>query len=326
MRKTNRIMFKAVAILLSLVLLTSCVVSTTFAKYVIRKSTGPITMELEKFGVLVTMTVDDTLVQRVGVDENGNSNVKWSRMGDSASVTIDNLVLYPEDNFSHAINFSFLKYIGDTNNDGKKDADEYENSVAQVPVKLVIKPEISFTKADYKVPTGVFDYVDERLASGKDGTHFFPIQFLFYGVKTDGAYSNAINTSSPWRSVDPEDVEYTISQILNNRTDATRTNPDTGDQVEKEFAAGSSILLNMDNDNDNNNTKETVINGFDLGFRWISNWSKRAYDYDADTTDNKSYYTQQELEEIGTWLTNQTDRNFAISVTFTVSVEQIIST
>lgn len=85
MRKSNKIMFKAVAILLSLVLLTSCVVSTTFAKYVIRKSTGPITMELEKFGVEIELKSSESNRLKKDVEK---------KLGDSLSVTY-NYSMYP---------------------------------------------------------------------------------------------------------------------------------------------------------------------------------------------------------------------------------------
>ena len=138
-------MFKAVAILLCLVLLTTSIVSSTFAKFAVKKS-ATTNMTFEKFGVMVTMTVDPNLVSRVG-----DSNVKWTRWGDTASVTIDNLVMYPGDNFYQAIKFSFLKYTGDANNNGKQDDNEFVNSVAQVPVELKVDTNIQYARDQFKV-------------------------------------------------------------------------------------------------------------------------------------------------------------------------------
>ena len=88
MRKANRIMIRAVAILLCLVLFTSCVVSTTFAKYVIRKS-APLTVGLERFGVSIDLDVNEAFANAVGED-----NVEIKQLGESLSVKISNLKFY----------------------------------------------------------------------------------------------------------------------------------------------------------------------------------------------------------------------------------------
>ena len=82
MKKANKILMASVAILLSLVLITTSVVSGVFAKFAIKKTTA-VGMTLEKLGVTVTMTP--------------NSNLGHTKItnGDSISIALNDISLLP---------------------------------------------------------------------------------------------------------------------------------------------------------------------------------------------------------------------------------------
>ena len=80
MKKVNKILMATVAILLSLVLISTSVVSGVFAKFVIKKTTET-TVKLEKFGVSMEVTAP--------------SNVTKVNDGQDVAVTLNNLQIAP---------------------------------------------------------------------------------------------------------------------------------------------------------------------------------------------------------------------------------------
>lgn len=103
MKKANKILMATVAILLSLVLLSTSIVSGIFARFVIEKS-GSVPIKFNKFGVELELEIDDDVYAAVG-GENSN-NVELSRDGDSVTVTLKNLKMAPGDDFTDAIKVS----------------------------------------------------------------------------------------------------------------------------------------------------------------------------------------------------------------------------
>ena len=84
MKKTNKILTRALVILLALVLITSSVVSSTFAKYVVRKE-AKTTVGLEAFGLKVELS---------GSGVNGETDKK---NGESITYKVKNITLTPGD-------------------------------------------------------------------------------------------------------------------------------------------------------------------------------------------------------------------------------------
>ena len=72
MKKTNKILARALVIILSLVLITSSVVSSTFAKYVVRKS-AETTVKLQKFGLTVELDHNNKLTEKAETEVKGDS-------------------------------------------------------------------------------------------------------------------------------------------------------------------------------------------------------------------------------------------------------------
>ena len=69
MRKVNRVLMKTAAILLALVLVTSCALSGIFAKYVTSMEIDMESMKMKKFGVTVNMVVDEAKLKSVLGDD-----------------------------------------------------------------------------------------------------------------------------------------------------------------------------------------------------------------------------------------------------------------
>ena len=88
MKKANKILMASVAILLSLVLITTSVVSGVFAKFAIKKNTTT-TMKLEKFGVTMEV-LDPTNYAKIDTSKTVND-------GQNVSVTFNNLIMQPRD-------------------------------------------------------------------------------------------------------------------------------------------------------------------------------------------------------------------------------------
>ena len=95
MRKINKIMMATVSILLTLVLISSCVLSGIFAKYVTTK-TASSQMQFERFGVSLSMALG------TGV----NGTVTSNAAGNSVTATVTNLKLGPGDAFYDALKVS----------------------------------------------------------------------------------------------------------------------------------------------------------------------------------------------------------------------------
>lgn len=95
MQKKNKILMMAISSLLCLTLISSCLVSSVFAKYV-TKHTADIPISFKKWGVTVTADVRDDFDEIATVEgEDG-----------SATVTISGLNMKPGDDFSDAVRFT----------------------------------------------------------------------------------------------------------------------------------------------------------------------------------------------------------------------------
>lgn len=309
MRKSNKIMFKAVAILLSLVLLTSCVVSTTFAKYVIRKS-APLTVGLERFGVSIDLDVNEAFANAVGTD-----NVEITQLGESLSVKISNLKLAPGDDFSDAIVFNF-------------------SGTAGTRVRFNIDVNVDFDTADFTVPAGV----------GKltEATCFFPLGFTrdydayLYGNLLDIASGEGPVVIKPWSSInysnyisegilhklysdDFVSTDYITYEDVFDLT-VTGSNKDDGSKdisLEKIFEDGDDVYLNAWSwYQDDVCIEKTSVNNLKFGFYMP---------YDIDTTDD-SYDSSLDYIAIENYLLNKlSEENTNFSMSFTISVEQVSS-
>ena len=100
MKRANKILMVTVAILLSLVLLSTSLVSGIFARFVVKKQADT-TVGLEKFGVELTLTPRaDALIKK-----------SESKAGDSVQIAYEALPLYPGADYSELLNIEIKSMI-----------------------------------------------------------------------------------------------------------------------------------------------------------------------------------------------------------------------
>ena len=152
MKKTNKILTRALVILLALVLITSSVVSSTFAKYVVRKQAA-VTVGLEAFGLTVSLTGIDALGEETQTD----------KKGDSVSISYTGVKLKPGD--ERFINAVTASVTGEPN----------------VPADVKIDVSVVYGGEQFKVTNDDFE--------GKAGT-YVPIVFYVGGKSVTTAYDD----------------------------------------------------------------------------------------------------------------------------------------
>ncbi|MBE6533837.1 MAG: hypothetical protein E7678_02550 [Ruminococcaceae bacterium] len=101
MRKVNKTMMKTVAILLSLVLITSSIISGTLAKFVTIGSASA-AVSFKRFGVGTSVTLDSDFEAAVG-----SENIERIVNGDCVTINCSNLKIAPGDDFLDAFKFDF---------------------------------------------------------------------------------------------------------------------------------------------------------------------------------------------------------------------------
>ena len=282
MKKANKILMAIVAILLALVMISTSVLSSVFAKYVTTQNTKAL-LNLKKFGVTVEVITDSTKLP-AGAEITYPENKDALEKAGVYSVTIENLPIYPGvgeiDNaeiYKHLVRFNF-------------------SGTANVPVQVGISTDIDLNGFNTTIPTGADTSVT-----------YFPLGFSCF------AYDNAGNqvgseytmaSSGVTSGADVESRENKIAENFQGKFDFTNS----GNLAFKEFGTNANnktiaFKTKVDDTTTDVNEKNIAINTFDLGLFWA---------YSATTTKNK----------YDTWL-GQNNEGAAISVTFTVRVEQI---
>lgn len=280
MRNGNKIMMRTVSLLLCLVLITSCIISGTLARYTTQQ-TATSKIGFEKFGVNVTTFVDETELNKVGATIEYPSNRTAMEKAGVYSVTIKDLPIYPGvgeiDNtgiYKHLVRFNF-------------------SGTANVPVQVGISTDIDLNGFNTTITTGADTSVT-----------YFPLGFSCFAYDYNGTtYTQlgeeyALGSSGVTTNADVVSRENNIAKNFQKNFDFTQD----GNLAYKEFGTNANnkeILFYADTDT----SKSAPIDTFDLGLFWT---------YSDTTTKNK----------YDTWL-GQNNEGAAISVTFTVRVEQI---
>lgn len=166
MKKFTKRLTMIVAILLSLVLLTSSIVSTTLAKYVVAKD-ATTEVGLQAFGLNVTLKTNVS----------GNKDIlnevtaSTQKTGDSISLTYDKVILKPgDDTYKNAI----LASIG---------------GEATVPAEVIITVKIECNDEHFKLTDANFsDYASPKV--------YNPIEFYVAGEKCGTAGLKPIATGN----------------------------------------------------------------------------------------------------------------------------------
>lgn len=249
MRKVNQILMATVAILLTLVLISTSVVSSVFARFTITKS-AETTVELQKFGVKVTLSNDS----RLDAFKQTDLEVK---KGDSGSVTFSGLTMKPGDEYPKALVVKF---------EGKP----------TVPVKVTVKFHFEYLLGNFKVPKGVAG------VTADGGKNMMPIGLRF------GASNNAVEvikndyagTSIPYRTMTADNTEDSIVNHIQKNIVLSeyyfKTDVSTDTYICNIYEAGDDILFYT------KGTNSKAINELEFGFDWPFEYVDTDGDYDYD--------------------------------------------
>ena len=150
MKKFTKRLTMIVAILLSLVLLTSSIVSTTLAKYVVAKS-AIVNAQLDKFGVTVELNSTD-----LSLDTS-----KTKQTGDSYSYTYQDVLLHPGDEKKITVSL---------------------HGEPTVDSEVIVEVIVDYDPANFTVDKTAFtDFTENKV--------YFPIQFKVGDTVSSSAYT-----------------------------------------------------------------------------------------------------------------------------------------
>ena len=231
MKKLNKILMMTVSILLSLVLLTSAVVSSTFAKYVITKNATS-TVTLTKYNMTITMTK--------GTSTNVPALTETKKKGDSIEYTMTGVTLKPGDNYSNLISASIS---------GTPAAKS--NIIITVDVKNV-KINESIDTAPFKVPNANFS----TLKLGADKA-YLPLAIYVNNTSVLAAYTSYDYTATV--------IEETIENAIGNAIkDIAATNVASQAYTRENSMAKVTAVLNS-------TSNKATWSGLSFGFEWPKN-------------------------------------------------------
>ena len=241
MRKINKIMMITVSILLTLVLITSSVVSGTFAKYA-SSGQSSATARVAKWGAVVEITANRP-EGVIGTD------------GDAIIFSTDALKMGPGSDYSDLMTVKF-------------------SGTAEVKLKVKITVDVEFDESTMKIPANVA----KSDAPANQYKYFSPMGTTFYAKKGETALTDAKSyLSSPWFEK-PENSSNMAIALENAIVKGFEENAEfkaVGSTAEKEFAPNESISFTI------NNQEDQEADTFVLGFEWPSDYpnSETTYDY-----------------------------------------------
>ena len=182
MKKTTKRLTMIVAILLTLVLLTSSIVSTTLAKYVVSKD-AKTTVGLEAFGLTVDVKANYT---------DAGTAVESNKNGDSVTLTYANLNLKPGDNIANAIEVAVY-------------------GTAKVNVKVSINVTVAYGGDKFVVTKSNFSSLTT------DSKTCVPIAFTVNGAEATSSY-NALAESAVAEEIEKKISGYTYADGVASKT------------------------------------------------------------------------------------------------------------
>ena len=233
MKKLNKILMMTVSILLSLVLLTSAVVSSTFAKYVITKNATS-TVTLKKYNMTITMTK--------GTSTNVPALTETKKKGDSIEYTMTGVTLKPGDNYSNLISASIS---------GTPAAKS--NIIITVDVKNV-KINESIDTAPFKVSEADFS----TLELGADKA-YLPLAIYVNNTSVLAAYTSYDYTAT----VIEETIENAIGNAIKEKSTANNYVKNRAYNRVDSMAKVTAELTSTSN--------KATWSGLSFGFEWPKN-------------------------------------------------------
>ena len=283
MKKANRIMMARVAVLLSLMLLSTSFLSSVYARYVFKKEVDTV-VTMEEFGVSLSISLSPELREHI---QNVNENSVTVTLEESnAIISVENLLMHPGYDFSDAFRFEM-------------------GGQATSPVKLSVSTSIAVGDRDSFEINESSNFV------------FIPVG-LTCGVKqADGTYDTGyvLEIGNSYNNFNY--MKSTFATNLSNKFDLTVNSNDTN-VCYKEFRptqANSSLPVQLlDKTNDN-----APVTNFALGFKWPGELGVNG---EPETFAGKTRDELNELEvEFSEFQADQTNKYIAL--VYTVSLEQI---
>lgn len=274
-----------VSLLLCLTLISSCFVSSIYAKFT-KTATADGSATVQKFGAGITIDVDTA--QKTKLESLGATVTVTKVDNKGISVTIENLKMGPEDAVKDAIHVTL-------------------SGVANVDCELRIKAEVSYETAENKQPNSF--YIPN--GNGVTGnTSYMPIKLWCLADKDGDSDTalNEINLRTPQKGQSTTAVVNTVHRIFWQHFDVVGSpdpvdyNKDV-DYVVKTFEPTDKIALHPKPTKGYNGAVDSNvdIDEFWLGFEW-------PFDTNADTSAMETYLAQ--------------NADPTVTIKYTISIEQ----
>lgn len=289
-KKANKIMMIVVSLLLALVLMTTCILSGIYAKYITQSKTET-KIKLKQFDITITIdynAVIDTAIANGKITTTQRTDEKGQEV---VGITLQGLKLAPGDDYWNAIS---IKMAGS----------------ADVPIKVKVTPTASFNNENTQDNNNF--YVQSGVGGlTKDGA-VMPYGFTFGIYDSKITKNDASITYEQTSVVDPclrTGIGIGIADgMIAKVSDFDRSNQ-SSKVIYKEFQAGIPISFTSKADG---TTSDEIF----FGFYW-------PYDYagtyvHSDGTTNE--ITNDGYNEISTWLA--ANREPILNLTYEIEVSQ----
>ena len=305
MQKKNRFLMIVLSSLLCLTLISSCLTSGIYAKYV-TKDSATVSSVIKKFGVKITTTVNSELAGMAG-----EQPIYSSDNTAKTSVTYEKITLAPGATYLDAVNFEIT-------------------GTADVPVRVTITCNVGYytgtsasSKNTVRIPQGY---------CGNTGSSVIAVPLGYtFGAKnaSNGYVIDRYYVVEPWRfgraaNLVDDDMANSIKDKINftNKvgTETSGESTNAFSTISKDFKAGEEIVFYPNNVTQ---TAANKINQFEFGFVWPFDeaqqeplsWTRQE-EYKKYNLDEVTMYYQSE---------DKADGIARFNFVYTVTIEQIQS-
>lgn len=255
MRKRNKILMIVVSLLLCLTLISSCFLSSIYARYTKIYDTSTV-VQCEAYGVILTLEVDQKLLDACGKDSNNNPlyTLTKNNVTDEVTFTTSSLKLKPGDDFTKMINFT----IGGN---------------ANVKCKLNIDVDVTYDADNFYIPS-----------TSSGNITYMPIEFCCTYANSGSSVANkTLYNKFVDGPKEDDNVEYVAMnamladfndvKLTGNYDETNHTATDVS--IEKIFtpttSAKPAVQLTY-------KTGSKTVNQLNFGFKWTDNSNYDVYD------------------------------------------------
>lgn len=236
MHRVNRILMIVISLLLALVLITTCVLSGVYAKYITKKSIGT-TITFKKNGVKVDIDVSGELKEVSTVEGE-----------DTINIIISDLYMRPGYDFADALKMTV-------------------NGSPITTSTLEVSVAVAYSGDSFKLTDGAFSNIDA-------GTICMPIGFKVGTYNESGTYSSSY-VVNPYSQKTDAEIATAIMEKIDELTDLTYSDGITSKTcaIDQKIVFGEGITavgLGFDWPKEYGNSTEEVALNDRLG-TWISN-------------------------------------------------------